>query len=176
MGASACDALRCAGPDAPPRRCAPSWRRSPGTPGRARAQTPRLPPCSPRAGAARPEMTQMRLSSSHARTQPPVPRQLAASAPQTTHRQVAFVANEHDGHVRVCVLARVLQPRRQVVERLAPGSRPEACVSAAGSGARRRGTGGSAAKRETHSASAQRGRRNTRLVMSYTSSAPAAPR
>lgn len=37
-----------------------------------------------------------------------------------TYRQVALVADEHDRHVRVGVLPCVLQPARQVVERLAP--------------------------------------------------------
>lgn len=34
--------------------------------------------------------------------------------------EVALVADEHDGHVGVGVLARLLEPPRQVVERLPP--------------------------------------------------------
>jgi hypothetical protein len=44
-----------------------------------------------------------------------------AAAQQLTHREVALVADEHDGHVGVGVLARILQPAGQVVERLTPG-------------------------------------------------------
>ncbi len=39
-----------------------------------------------------------------------------------THREVALVADEHDGHVGVGVLAGVLQPARQVVECLPPAA------------------------------------------------------
>jgi hypothetical protein len=36
------------------------------------------------------------------------------------YRQVAFVADEHDGHVGVCVLSRILQPAGQVIECFPP--------------------------------------------------------
>ena len=41
-----------------------------------------------------------------------------------THREVALVANQHDCHVGICVLPGILQPARQVVERLAPAVWP----------------------------------------------------
>lgn len=37
-----------------------------------------------------------------------------------THREIALVANQHDGHIGVCMLASILQPAGQVIERLPP--------------------------------------------------------
>ena len=44
----------------------------------------------------------------------------AAAGQCLARREVALIADEHDGHVGVGVLPRVFQPARQVVERLAP--------------------------------------------------------
>ncbi len=41
-----------------------------------------------------------------------------------THREVALVANEHDGHVGVGVLPRILQPAGQMIESLPPAPQP----------------------------------------------------
>jgi hypothetical protein len=83
--------------------------------------------------------------------------------------QVALVANEHDGHVGVCMLPGILQPACQVVEGFPPAAH----------GLIQEGV---LVIRRTRSALPMRpsvavGRRHavTCLVMSYTSNAPAAP-
>ena len=56
-------------------------------------------------------------------------------------RQVGLVADEHDGHVWVCVLPRILQPGGQVLKGLPPGDvvdqqgASRAAIVAAGDGA-----------------------------------------
>ena len=83
--------------------------------------------------------------------------------------QVALVANEHDGHVGVCMLPGILQPACQVVEGFPPAAH----------GLSKKGV---LVIKRTKNALPMRqsgavGRRHaiTCLVMSYTSKAPAAP-
>ena len=89
---------------------------------------------------------------------------------EEAHCQVALVADEHDGHVGVCVLPGILQPACQVVEGFPPAAhelnhKGELVIRMTKTYALPMRQSGGVGRRHAV----------TCLVISYTSKAPAAP-